>query len=306
MSVTVSKRQYKNFGECIFLDNGAVTLGAMLDGGPRIIYFSLAGKENVLFEDTERRFTEPAGEYGTWVAYGGHRLWCAPEVNPETYFPDNEKVNCRISGNAVALSPPVTPFGKKFTMLIEMDENAPVVRIVHKIRNLSENQSEFAPWSVTSLASGGICIIPMNTKKSGYLPNRVMSLWDYSDVNDSRFRMTNSDVRIRQDCFVKKAFKAGFNLEDGFAAYAVNEQIFAKCIPKYRDVRYPDYSCNFEVYTNDLFLECELLGEKKEYFKNEEAVLSEVWCLLDNKGSFEPEPHILKENIGSRVNALPI
>lgn len=298
MSVTISKRQYKNFGECIFLDNGAVTLGAALDMGPRIIYFSLAGRENVLFEDEDRRFTEPAGEYGTWVAYGGHRLWCAPEINPETYFPDNGKVSCEISGSTVELCPPVTPFGKKFTMLIDMDETDPVVRIVHKICNLSEKKAEFAPWSITSLTQGGVCIIPMSTRKSGYLPNRVISLWDYSEIGDSRFRMTDSEVRIRQDKFLKKPFKAGFNLEDGFAAYAVNEQIFVKCIPEYKDVCYPDYSCNFEVYTNDLFLESEVLGEKREYSQNEEAVISEVWCMLDNKGSYEPELQKIKENIG--------
>ena len=306
MGVTISKRQYKNFGECIFLDNGTVTLGATLDVGPRIIYFSLAGRENVLFEDTERRFTEPAGEYGTWTAYGGHRLWLAPEVNPETYFPDSDRVNCQTSGSAVALCPSVTAFGKRFTILIDMDDAAPVVRIVHKIRNISEKKADFAPWSVTSLTGGGICVIPMNTQKSGYLPNRVMSLWDYSDVNDSRFGMTNSAVRIRQDKFLKKPFKAGFNLVDGFAAYAVNGQIFAKCVPEYRNARYPDFSCNFEVYTNDLFLECELIGEQREHFQNEEAVLSELWCLLDNEGDLEPEPRKLKENIGVLINGMPL
>lgn len=306
MSVTITKKQYKNFGECIFLDNGAVTLGATLDAGPRIIYFSLAGKENVLFEDTDRRFTEPAGEYGKWVAYGGHRLWLAPEVNPETYFPDNGKVDCKISGSAAALCPPETPFGKKFTMLIEMDETAPTVKLVHKIRNTSEEKANFAAWSITSLTQGGVIAIPMCTRKSGYLPNRVMSLWDYSDINDSRFKMTNSEVRIRQDKFIKKAFKAGFNLEDGFAAYAVNEQIFVKCMPEYRDVCYPDYSCNFEVYTNDMFLECEMVGEKRDYFPGEEAVISETWCLLDNEGSFEPELKKIKENIGGIVGTLPL
>lgn len=306
MGVNITKRQYKNFGECIFLDNGAVTLGATLDVGPRIIYFSLEGKENVLFEDTDKRFTEPAGEYGTWVAYGGHRLWCAPEINPETYFPDNSIVSCKISGGTAELCPPETPFGKKFTMLIEMDETAPVVRIVHKIRNLSEKKAEFAPWSVTSLTSGGVCLIPMSTRKSGYLPNRTVSLWDYSEINDSRLKMTDTEVRIRQDKFIKKPFKAGFNLEDGFSAYAVNGQIFAKCIPEYGDVFYPDYSCNFEVYTNNMFLECELLGEQREYSQNEEAVISEVWCMLDNKDGFEPELQKLKENIGGIIGRLPV
>ena len=61
MSVRVSNKQYKNFGNCVFLDNGLISLGVTVDLGPRIIYFARRGKENVLFEDVERRFTEPAG-----------------------------------------------------------------------------------------------------------------------------------------------------------------------------------------------------------------------------------------------------
>lgn len=300
MSITSEKKTYKNFGECIFLDNGAVTLGVTVETGPRIIYFSLNGKENVLFEDTGRRFTEPAGEYGTWVAYGGHRLWLAPEVNPETYYPDNNKVSYEISGNTITLMPPATPFGKEFIMMIEMDQLAPVVKITHKIRNLSEEKAEFAPWTVTGLAQGGVCVVPVSTKKKGYLPNRVMSLWDYADINDSRMKITNTEVRIRQDSHVKNALKVGFNLEDGYAVYAVNGQIFAKCIPPYEDVCYPDYSCNFEVYTNSLFLECELLGEKREFSQNEEAVISENWCLFDNNDDFEPEYN----KIGDKIKNL--
>ncbi|MCI7499939.1 MAG: DUF4380 domain-containing protein, partial [Oscillospiraceae bacterium] len=106
MSVSVSKKQYKNFGNCIFLDNGLISLGVTVDVGPRIIYFSRNGRENVLFEDVGRRFTEPAGEYGCWVAYGGHRIWCAPEVNPETYYPDNGCVSSSFSENKLILTPP--------------------------------------------------------------------------------------------------------------------------------------------------------------------------------------------------------
>lgn len=302
MSITSTKKPYKNYGECIFLDNGTITLGVTIEFGPRIIYFSLNGKENVLFEDIGRMFTEPAGEYGTWVAYGGHRLWLAPEVNPETYYPDNSKVTYEISDNTITLKPPTTPFGKEFIMIIEMDKAAPVVKITHQIRNLSEQKTEFAPWSVTGLAPGGVCFIPVSIKKKGYLPNRVMCLWDYADMNDSRLKITNSEVRVRQDSHIKKAFKAGFNLEDGYAVYAVNDQLFAKCIPPYEDVRYPDYSCNFELYTNSLFLECELLGEKREFSQNEEAILTEQWCLLENEGDLEPED--FRNTVGNKINSL--
>lgn len=134
MSVRVSNKQYKNFGNCVFLDNGLISLGVTVDLGPRIIYFARRGKENVLFEDVERRFTEPAGEYGSWVAYGGHRIWIAPEVNPETYYPDNAPVSCSIEGNRLILTPPATPFGKEFTVIIEIDDTAPVVKLTHRIK----------------------------------------------------------------------------------------------------------------------------------------------------------------------------
>lgn len=40
MSVRVSNKQYKNFGNCVFLDNGLISLGVTVDLGPRIIYFA--------------------------------------------------------------------------------------------------------------------------------------------------------------------------------------------------------------------------------------------------------------------------
>ena len=45
----------------------------------------------------------------------------------------------------------------------------------------------------------------------------------------------------------------------------------------YRKMEYPDFCCNFETYTNDLFLECEMLGELKKYQPGETATVREVW-----------------------------
>ncbi len=289
MGVKVTEKDYANYGKCVFLDNGAVTLGITTEIGPRIIYFSLCGKENIMFEDIERRFTEDTGKYGTWINYGGHRLWCSPEVNPETYCPDNSPVKFTVKGNEVTVEPETTPFGKKFSMTVVMDESKPVVTVTHRIKNVSGKPAKYAAWAITGLTTGGVCKLPVSTKKTGYLANRVFSLWDYSDINDPRFSMSNSEVRIKQDIYKKNAFKIGLNIDGEFGVYAVNGQIFVKSAPAYEAVEYPDYACNYEVYTNAYFLECENIGELKEFADGEEAVLSEKWTLLDNADNDEPD-----------------
>lgn len=296
MSVAVSTRDYANFGKCVFLENGTAVLGITVDVGPRIICYSLKDRKNIMLEDRERVFTEEAVGCGKWINYGGHRLWCAPELNPETYFPDNSPVEYVIEGSTVTFTPKPTDFGKAFSITVTMDENTPLVTVTHRIKNISDKPSKYAAWAITGLTTGGVCKIPVSTKKTGYLGNRVLSLWDYTDIYDPRFRMTNDEIRIRQDVFKSNAFKIGLNVDEGFALYAVNEQIFVKSVPMYStETVYPDFSCNFESYTNDRFLECENIGEYREYAPGEEAVLTEKWFLFDNAGNNEPELDAVKK-----------
>lgn len=303
MSVTVTEQNYENYGKCVFLDNGKAKVGVTVEVGPRVIYFALNGRKNIMLEDIDRNFTEETvGGYGTWINYGGHRLWCSPEVNPETYSPDNDPVEYSIDGNKLTVTPKPTPFGKAFSMVIELDENEPVVTVCHKIKNVSGKPARFAPWAITGLTVGGVCKIPMSKAKTGYLANRVISLWDYAQLDDPRFKMTDTEIRIRQDVFKKNAFKIGLNVDEGFGLYAVNEQIFVKVVPEYKNVEYPDFSCNFECYTNSKFLEVENIGEIKEYQNGEEAVLCEKWVLLDNEGDNEPCLNCVAEKIkGIRI-----
>ncbi len=304
MSVRITEKDYKNFGKCVFAENGLVSVGIMVDSGPRIIYFSLCGKENVMFEDTQRIFKEPAGEYGDWYAYGGHRLWCAPEINPETYYPDNSKTEYSVNADTITVKTAATPFGKVFELSVTMCGDKPEISITHKIHNVSGKPQTFAAWSITSTAAGGSCFVPVCTQRTGYLPNRVISLWDYSDINDKRFTLTNTSALIRQDSGAEKPFKAGFNVDDGFAACSVKGQLFVKCFPPYKKANYPDYCCNFETYTNKLFLEFELLGEEREFKSGETAEISESWCIFENDIDFGGDPEKVKSEILNKINSL--
>jgi hypothetical protein len=298
MSVKVTEKEYEGYGKCVFIENDACTLAVTIEFGPRVIYFARKGRKNVMLEDRDGLFTVDVEGYGTWRNRGGHRLWVAPELLPETYYPDNAPVAYKVEGDTVTFTPPVTPFAKQLETVIKLDADKAVAEVTQRITNVGDKEADFALWSITGLTDGGTAVIPMCTRKAGYLPNRVMSLWDYSDINDPRFKLTNEYARIRQDKFLPSPFKAGFNVEDGFAAYAVNEQIFVKCFGDYQFVEYPDYSCNFEMYTNYKFLECEILGEKRKYQPGETTEVTETWHLLDNEGDKEPELDKIRTAVG--------
>ena len=298
MSVNITEKVYKDCGKCVFIENDVCSLAVSVEFGPRVLFFALKGKENVMFEDPQDEFTLDVGEYGTWHNRGGHRLWVAPELVPETYSPDNDAVEYSVNGDEITFKPAATPFKKQLETVIKLDASKPIVNVIQRITNLDDKAADYAVWSITGLTVGGTAVIPMCTRKSGFLPNRVMRLWDYSDVYDPRFKLTNEYARIKQDKFIQGAFKAGFNVEDGFAAYAVNEQIFVKSFGEYQFVEYPDYSCNFEMYTNPKFLECEVLGEKRAYQPGETAELSETWYLIDNTGDIEPDLDKIRAAIG--------
>ena len=156
------------------------------------------------------------------------------------------------------------------------DENA--VQIRNEIRNVSDAPALFAPWSVTGLASGGTEFIPLNRTQTGFLPNRTMALWSYSDVQDKRFRLTDSYATLLHDPQAETAFKAGLNVTAGYIVYCAGNQIFRQRFDGYDEaVQYPDFVCNFETYTNKHFLECELLGALREYQPGESAVIAETW-----------------------------
>ncbi len=221
----------------------------------------------------------------------------------ETYCPDNGRCEFTAKGNSIIVTAPVTPFGKKFEITAAISEEKLEVGITHRIYNLSGKPCEFAPWSITSLARGGVCLIPLCTAETGYLPNRVMSLWDYSNISNPRFRLTDSEARLYQDRCAEKPFKVGFSVDDGFAAYAVNGQIFAKCFPPYRKGIYPDFCCNVETYTNRLFLECELVGEMRTVQSGDAAELCEEWRIFDGDIDFKSDINA-KQYIAEKINRI--
>lgn len=299
--VEITEISYKNFGKCIKMDNGTASIIVTVDVGPRIISYCLNGKENMLFEDVNRDFLDDSDElreyFGsdkTWYIYGGHRLWSSPESYPHSYVPDNQPVTYEPTGEldgfyGVALYSPATRTGQQHATFVWLDgaSGSSRVKISHNITNVSGAIVTLAPWAMTVCAAGSVEIFPQSQKDNGLLSNRRNVFWSYSDINDDRFFLGNKYGTLQQVSGTDKKFKIGINNEDGWAAVVNHGQIFLKNFDMNIEGNYPDYGCNFETFTNGLFLECESLGELETLKNYQQVSLSEEWELMECADSFD-------------------
>jgi len=69
-----------------------------------VIRYGFIGGQNVFKE-----FADQLGRSGeaTWQPRGGHRIWIAPEVVPDTYARDNGPVRAIVHDSVVELMQPV-------------------------------------------------------------------------------------------------------------------------------------------------------------------------------------------------------
>ena len=67
----------------------------------------------------------------------------------------------------------------------------------------------------------------------------------------------------------------------GWGAYFLNGTLFIKRAPVMPGAVYPDFGCNFEVFTNPDFLELESLGPKVQLAPGERIRHTESWTLFE-------------------------
>jgi len=295
MSVKFTEESYKNFGKCIVMDNGICTVKITVDVGPRVIYYALNGMENMLKEDINRDTVRDSSElhdfFGTdenWYIYGGHRLWTSPEAWPNSYTPDNSPVRYEINGNTITLTPELrTKVGEGHVMTVTLSETSADLKIGHKVTNISQGELTLAPWCLTVMDKGGVEVVPQCRKKTGLLSNRRLVIWEYTDVNDERYYLSNDYITLKQTD-KEKSFKVGFNNEDGWGAYLNKGQLFVKRFDFDESAEYPDYGCNYETFTDPFIMEIETLGALKTLKPDEFIEHEERWSLKACDDSFDP------------------
>lgn len=276
--------RYLGQPNCYRLSNESVEAIVTTEVGPRILRYGFLGGENILGEYPDLKVTSELGE---WTAYGGHRLWTAPEAMPRTYSPDSLPVEFQIDGDRrIRLLQPLEPrTGIQKEMAVTLDAEGSRLTVRHKITNRSFWEVELAPWAITIMRYGGVTILPQEPFRPHdeyLLPARPMTLWHYTDLSDPRWTFGKKFIRLRTDDTLEAPQKIGIANKQGWAGYWRNQTLFLKRIRYQEGAHYPDYGSNVETYTAGSFVEVETLGPLERLQPGQSAEHTEIWSLHAN------------------------
>jgi hypothetical protein len=277
---------YRGWNNAYKLSNGVIDLVITADVGPRIIFYGFRNGENLLHE-----VEHDAGKTGgaEFRLYGGHRLWVSPEVE-RTYYPDNTPVAVRQQGQATRFTaqreqlPPGTNLEKELEVELAAGTE---VRITHRIRNHDTRPTTLAPWSPTMMGAGGRVILPLPPRiamdKDHLLPVGVFGIWAFTDLADPRWVFGTAYLQLRQRADPRGRFQeqmGGIYNPAGWGAYFRRGYLFVKRAAVIGGAQYPDFGCNFEVFTNPDFIELETLGPLLELRPGQVVEHREHWWLF--------------------------
>lgn len=281
-------KAYKDYGKCICISNGLIEAYVTVDLGPRIIKFGYVDGQNIMCSEreelgflTDDKFTAYFGENKKWENFGGHRIWLSPESYPETYYPDDAKVEYTITESGALFTPLAeVENGVAKTLEIKMDSNDTNMQVVMTAKNITDKAKKFSIWGLTVSEKDGTLIVPTNTNNTGLLPNRIVSVWPYTDMSSDRIYWGRKYVTLKQDRNATEPIKLGFDLNCETVYYVLNDDIFCKKFEtKHPTAEYPDGGCSFETYTNSCMIEVESLSELKTVEPGETSKLVECWSL---------------------------
>lgn len=275
----IEKVSYGGWSNCYRLTNGKVELIVTADVGPRVIRYGFIGGQNM--------FVELPGQIGTsgephWMGRGGHRLWAAPEIVPDTYALDNSPVTVTTTDDRISLLQAVEPeTGLQKEMSLEFTPTGEV-KVTHRIQNMGEQTRRMATWALTQMAQGGTAIAtfpPRGGHSETLQATNPLVMWAYTDFSDPRWLLTKHYLVLRQDPNVAAPQKAGLFNEKTRAAYLLGTDLFVKRYEANPLVSYPDFHCSFEVFANNEFLELETLGPLADLMSGFSATHVELWSL---------------------------
>jgi len=285
MPVITEKTTYGSFGNCLRIYNGFVELYVTLDFGPRIIHYSLLGGPNVMFTNENKINIKQGKDFDQvfypgayWDIYGGNRIWVSPEVMPDTFYPDHEPVQFKICSNgATFVCKPQVYNNVQVSLGVVLDEASSRVYLTFRVKNVGNQPRVMAAWSVTAVDAGGFEVIPQPSVVKGVLPNRHISLWDYTDMNDERLYWGKKFIVLRHASEVTRPTKIGINNVDGWACYINKGLCFVSRYNHELQGVYHDFGASYESFANEHYVEMESVGPLREIAPGQSAVHLENW-----------------------------
>lgn len=281
--ITLEKREYMGWRNCLSLSNGTVELIITTDVGPRVIHYGFLGGPNEFCV-----WEEQAGLTGSeeWRCYGGSRLWHGPEVGTRCYEPDNAPVEYEATSDGVILRQAIEANSRiRKETRIALGEGSEV-KLDYQITNTGPWDAHLCIWVLTLMRAGGTLVVPLSRPVRGIAPNAVLpsgawALWPYSTLADRRLSIQEDYLFLRQDPSVADLFKLGLPIPEGWAAYINDGHMFVKSYKHIPNAVYPDFDSAFEMFCCERFMEVETLSPMEVLGSGQTLHHSEVWRLFD-------------------------
>jgi len=288
---TVEVIEYDGLKNCIRLSNGIVEVVAITSIGPRIIRYGFIGGPNEFYESSEQ-IHHPTND--EWQIFGGHRLWFSPEALDLLYAPDCSPVDFLLNDKGFILNQPTEIHnGLQKSMSVTMNDDGSV-EVVHRIKNNGLWPVEIAVWALSVMAPNGLSVIQNPSREIEFLPNRTLTLWPYTKMNDPRVTWGDKYTFLRQSPEIVNRFKFGIPNEHGWASYFNHGNLFLKRHVHVQSEIYPDDNCSYETFTNADMLEIETLSPLVKLQPGEFEEHYERWELYKNISSPQNETDVDK------------
>jgi hypothetical protein len=265
----------------LLLTNGIVEVRVPRSYGPRVTEYHFAGEPNVFGDGAGASRPTPDG---LWRAFGGHRLWAAPERFPETYTIDDRppEIERRGERSVVVHRRRDERTGLRVSIGLDLAATGTEVSVDHRIRNDGTTAQHVGAWGITIVCPGGCALIPNAIRRSqreALLPARTMTLWHYTDLGDPRLTFGARFVRVRCDPERPSPNKLGFACEKGWVAYLLDGVAFVVRAPYQAERAYPDLNSSVEIYTEGSLCEVETLGPLDLLQPGDELSHQVLWSL---------------------------
>jgi hypothetical protein len=278
----IEKVSYGGWSNCYRLTNGVVELIVTTDVGPRVIRYGFVDGQN-MFVEMPRQLGSTGERH--WMGRGGHRLWVAPEMIPDTYALDNGPVKAIVTDDRITLLQAVeseTDLQKEISLEFTQ---AGDVKVTHRIQNTGEFTRRMAPWALSQMAPGGTAVATFPSR-GGHTellqPTNPLVMWAYTDFSDPRWLLTKHYLVLKQDPNQAAPQKAGLFNQHTRAAYLLGSDLFVKRYEANPLLPYPDFQCSFEMFANNEFLELETLGPLVDLLSGFSSTHIEQWSLHRN------------------------
>lgn len=267
-------RNDAQFGRILWVTDEKTEIIATLDVGIRIIHISAYGKENLFYRQPED-LSDGLYKSEGWRIFGGHRLWFAPE-SEKSYYPDQEPVTYTLEDNAVCLTQKTDLWmGLRKSVRLEFMLDGKI-KVRWGVENTGDETICGALWGIHTLC-GGIGIADFsNSKGELYRPNRAISLWRDTNLNDERISFEGDKIIVKHK-LGGSYFKIGFYSQKGFIHHENLGQVFDIEFPVFPMEQCPDGGSNVEIWTSRHCMELEVLGPLVSLAPHNSTQLEVFW-----------------------------